>query len=142
MKLQMWVNGSAVTVDVAPDALLVDVLRVRLGLFGVKVGCGLGECGACTVLLDGQPVASCITPAAKARGRHVLTVEGLSGPMGEMGPLQRAFLAEGAVQCGFCTPGMLLAAKALLDQNPDRQRRTFVRRSLAISAAARATMRL
>jgi len=119
VKLHMWVNSSEVSVNVGEDAMLVEVLRDQLHLTGVRVGCGEGECGACTVLLDGQPVASCITPAAKADGCHVLTVEGLSGPDGGMGPIQRAFLAEGAVQCGFCTPGMLLAARALLDRNPN-----------------------
>ncbi len=117
--LAMRVNRQEISVDVAPGAMLVDVLRDQLGLTGVKVGCGEGECGACTVLLDGEPVASCITPALKAQGRHVLTVEGLAGPDGALHPIQKAFLAEGAVQCGFCTPGMLLAAQALLDQNPD-----------------------
>jgi aldehyde oxidoreductase len=119
MKLMMQVNGQPHVVEAAPDAMLVDVLRGQLGLLGVKVGCGEGECGACTVLLDGKPVASCVTPAVKAEGRAVVTVEGLAGPEGELDPVQKAFLAEGAVQCGFCTPGMLLAAKALLAENPD-----------------------
>jgi len=122
----MRVNGKEVTVEVSPGAMLVDVLRDQLGLTSVKVGCGEGECGACTVLLDGEPAAACITPALKAQGRDVLTVEGLACPPsvpprgGEvLHPIQKAFLAEGAVQCGFCTPGMLLAAKSLLDRNPD-----------------------
>ncbi|MFN2132729.1 MAG: (2Fe-2S)-binding protein, partial [Anaerolineae bacterium] len=85
---------------------------------GVKVGCGEGECGACTVLLDGRPVTSCIMLALEAQGREVLTIEGLAnGP--ELHPLQRAFVKQGAIQCGFCTPGMILSAKALLDRNPD-----------------------
>ncbi|MCK4316009.1 MAG: molybdopterin-dependent oxidoreductase, partial [Anaerolineae bacterium] len=132
--LTMRVNGREITVEVSPGAMLADVLRDQLHLTGVKVGCGEGECGACTVLLDGEPVASCITPALKAQGCDVLTVEGLAYPPqppstssgqaplrgGEqLHPIQNAFLAEGAVQCGFCTPGMLLAAKALLDRNPD-----------------------
>lgn len=119
MMLMMQVNGQHVAVDTAPGAMLVDVLRGQLGLLGVKVGCGEGECGACTVLLDGKPVASCVTPAIKAQGCEVTTVEGLVGPGDELDPVQRAFLAEGAVQCGFCTPGMLMAARALLAQNPD-----------------------
>jgi len=90
-----------------------------LGLLGVKVGCGEGECGACTVLLDGKPVASCVTPVVKAQGCEIVTVEGLAGPEDELSPVQKAFLAEGAVQCGFCTPGMLLAATALLAENLD-----------------------
>ncbi len=119
MMLKMLVNGQPVAVEAAPDAMLVDVLREQLGLLGVKVGCGEGECGACTVLLDGRPVASCVTPAVKAQGCEVLTVEGLAGPGDELDPVQKAFLAEGAIQCGFCTPGMIMAAKALLAQNLD-----------------------
>jgi selenium-dependent xanthine dehydrogenase len=119
MSLTLRVNGEAVSLEEPSGATLAEVLRDRLGLTGVKVGCGEGECGACTVLLDGRPVASCLTPAAKAEGRQVVTVEGLAGPGGELGPVQRAFLAEGAVQCGFCTPGMLMAATALLARNPD-----------------------
>jgi aldehyde oxidoreductase len=117
--LTMRVNGHRVSVEVAPMTMLVDVLRDQLGLTGVKVGCNEGECGACAVLLDGETVASCITPALKAQGCDVLTVEGLAGPDGELDVVQKAFLAEGAVQCGFCTPGMLMAARALLDKNPD-----------------------
>ena len=119
MKLTMRVNGRLHSVTASPDAMLAVVLRDQLGLLGVKVGCGEGECGACTVLLDGKPVPSCVTPAIKAHGCEVLTIEGLQGPGGELHPIQKAFLTEGAVQCGFCTPGMLLAAKALLAQNPD-----------------------
>jgi len=118
-QLTMRVNGREAKVRVSPDALLVDVLRNQLGWTGVKVGCGAGECGACTVLLNGQPVASCITPAFKAQGAEVLTIEGLASADGELHPIQKAFLAEGAVQCGFCTPGLILATKALLDANHD-----------------------
>lgn len=117
--LNMRVNGKEVSVEVLPSAMLADVLRDQLGLTGVKIGCSVGECGACTVLIDGSPVASCITPALKAQGCDVLTIEGLAAPNGELHPIQKAFLAEGAVQCGFCTPGMLLASVALLDENPD-----------------------
>jgi carbon-monoxide dehydrogenase small subunit len=122
-QLNMFVNGQEVRVQVAADALLVDVLRDQLGWTGVKVGCGVGECGACTVLLNGQPVASCITPALKAQGAEVLTIEGLTAADGELHPIQKAFLAEGAVQCGFCTPGLVMAAEALLsaDPAPDEQ---------------------
>lgn len=95
---------------------LVQLLRDDAGLTGTKEGCGEGDCGACTVLLDGEPVNACLVLAAEADGKEVLTVEGLSREW-ELHPLQRAFVEEGAVQCGFCTPGMLLAAKALLDEN-------------------------
>jgi carbon-monoxide dehydrogenase small subunit len=115
--LTMKLNGEEVTVQVKPSALLVEVLRDQLELTGTKVACGEGECGACTVLLDGEPVNSCLVPALKAQGREVLTVEGLA-PLGELHPLQKAFVEHGAVQCGYCTPGMLMSAKALLDHNP------------------------
>jgi len=114
----MTLNGEEVTVEVKPSTLLVEVLRDQLELTGTKVACGEGECGACTVLLDGKPVNSCLMPALKAQGREVLTVEGLA-PLGELHPLQKAFVEHGAVQCGYCTPGMLMSAKALLDHNPN-----------------------
>ena len=115
--LTMTLNGEAVTVEVEPFELLVDVLRDKLGLTGVKIGCSEGECGACTVIMDGQAVLSCLLPAMKAHGREVVTIEGLSRD-GELHPLQRAFIEQGAVQCGYCTPGMIMSAKALLDENP------------------------
>lgn len=115
--LTMTLNGQEVTLAVKPDALLVDVLRDELELTGTKEACGEGECGACTVLLDGEPVTSCLVPALKAQGREVMTVEGLASG-GELHPLQKAFIEHGAVQCGYCTPGMLMSAKALLDRNP------------------------
>jgi len=114
----MKLNGEEVTVQVKPSALLVEVLRDQLELIGTKVACGEGECGACTVLLDGEPVNSCLVPALKAQGREVMTVEGLAS-LGELHPLQKAFVEHGAVQCGYCTPGMLMSAKALLDHNPN-----------------------
>jgi carbon-monoxide dehydrogenase small subunit len=116
--LTMKLNGEEVTVQVKPSALLVEVLRDELELTGTKVACGEGECGACTVLLDGKPVNSCLVPALKAQGREVMTVEGMA-PLGELHPLQKAFVEHGAVQCGYCTPGMLMSAKALLDDNPN-----------------------
>jgi carbon-monoxide dehydrogenase small subunit len=115
--LTMTVNGEAVKLVIEPSAMLVDVLRNRLGLTGVKEACGKGECGACTVLLDGRPVSSCITPAMKALNKKVLTIEGLGSPS-KLHPIQETFIEFGAVQCGFCTPGMILSAKALLDQHP------------------------
>jgi len=116
--LKMNLNGRDVTVEIEPSALLVDVLRDQLGLTGTKVGCSNGECGACTVLLDGEAVVSCLLPAMKANGRSVVTVEGL-GMEGELHALQQAFIEEGAVQCGYCIPGMLMSAKALLDKHPN-----------------------
>jgi carbon-monoxide dehydrogenase small subunit len=116
--LSMKLNGEEVTLQVRPSAMLVEVLRDQLELTGTKVACGEGECGACTVLLDGKPVNSCLVPALKAQGREVMTVEGLAS-VGELHPLQKAFVEHGAVQCGYCTPGMLMSAKALLDHNPN-----------------------
>jgi carbon-monoxide dehydrogenase small subunit len=115
--LTMTLNGESVTVAVEPFEILVDVLRDKLGLTGTKIGCNEGECGACTVIMDGQAVLSCLLPAMKAQGREVVTVEGLSHG-DELHPLQQAFIEKGAVQCGYCTPGMIMSAKALLDENP------------------------
>ena len=115
--LNMTVNGRPVSVEVAGDEFLAHVLRYTLGLTGTKIGCEEAECGACTVLVNGQPVDSCIFPALKAQGAEVLTIEGLA-QNGELHPLQRAFVEYGAVQCGFCTPGFIMTAKALLDRSP------------------------
>ena len=112
------VNGAGYPVDIEPHRSLLSVLRTELGLAGSKEGCDDSECGACMVLLDGRPVNSCSYLALQADGREITTVEGLSSN-GELHPLQRQFLEQGGVQCGFCTPGMLISAKALLDQNPD-----------------------
>ncbi|MHB1568337.1 MAG: (2Fe-2S)-binding protein [Solirubrobacteraceae bacterium] len=117
MRLEFTVNGDPYRREVAPDATLLDVLRDDLGLTGTKWGCKTGDCGACTVLVDGEPVVSCLQLAAQVHGRQVTTVEGL-GSDGELSPLQRAFVTNGAAQCGFCTPGMLMAADALLRVNP------------------------
>jgi carbon-monoxide dehydrogenase small subunit len=116
-KIQIEVNGKMVTLEVEPDDLLVDVLREDLGLTGTKVGCRAGECGACSVILNGKVVTSCLIPAMKADGGKITTIEGLEKD-GKLHPLQKAFVEKGAIQCGFCTPGMLLSAKNLLDQNP------------------------
>ena len=113
----MTINGRAHTLTVSTHRTLLEVLRDDLGLTGTKCGCEIGECGACTVLLDGQPVNSCLVPAPQIAGREVTTVEGLM-PDGRLHPLQESFLDHDAVHCGFCTPGMLLSAKALLDRNP------------------------
>lgn len=116
-ELCVRVNGAEFRRNVNVATTLAEFLRNDLGLTGTKIGCNEGECGACTVLLNGQPVNSCLVLAVEADGAEVLTVEGLAGA--ELHPLQQAFLDVGAVQCGYCTPGMLLTAKALLDENPD-----------------------
>ena len=115
--LSCTVNGEAVEVLVQPYATLLDALREDLNLTGPKEGCGTGDCGACTVHLDGQPVASCLMLAMQARGRDVRTIEGLGGPDG-LHPLQDAFVRLGVPQCGFCIPGVLMAAAAVLAENP------------------------
>jgi carbon-monoxide dehydrogenase small subunit len=111
-------NGRDVSVKVKPNAMLADVIRDSLGLKGTKVGCREGECGACTVIVNGAPMNSCLMPAMKVQGCSVMTIEGLSAN-GSLHPIQQAFIDEGAVQCGYCTPAMILTAKAFLDQNPN-----------------------
>ncbi len=118
MRIEFLCNGRKTAVEARPDMRALDLLRDLLGLTGTKEGCGRGECGACTILLDGEPVNACLLYAAKLQGRTVLTIEGVAGPDGGLDPVQEAFLEEGAVQCGFCTPGMVLSAKALLAKNP------------------------
>jgi len=115
--VRFTLNGHPVSADVPGSRRLLDVLREDLRLTGTKEGCGEGECGACSVLIDGQVVNSCLVAAGQVEGCAVVTVEGLA-PDGELTPLQRAFVERGAAQCGICTPGMLLAAHALLQQNP------------------------
>jgi len=117
-KIRFKVNGAWREVETRPDRILLDLLREELCLTGTKKGCGEGECGACTVIMNGRTVLSCLIPALKADGAEIMTIEGL-GEEGRLHPLQQAFLEEGAVQCGYCTPGMLLSAKALLDENPE-----------------------
>jgi len=112
------VNGKARRVSARADAFLLEVLRDKLALTGAKNGCGMGECGACTVLLDGAAVCSCLTLAIETQGHEITTIEGLAKP-GELDPVQEAFATAGGVQCGFCTPGMVLAARALLNENPN-----------------------
>ena len=115
--LTLRVNGIDRTLTVAPNRTLLQVLREDLKLTGTKLGCGIGECGACTVLMDGEPVNACLVMAVKADGREILTIEGL-GSRENLHPLQKGFIEQGAVHCGFCTPGMILTAKALLEENP------------------------
>ena len=115
------VNGQEREVIIEPHMLLIDVLRDKLGLTGAKYSCGAGDCGACTVLIDGKPSFSCLTLAVTARGKSILTIEGVADG-NELHPIQQAFVDQGAIQCGFCTPGMILATKALLDENPDPTR--------------------
>ena len=118
-EIRLRVNGVDQELLVSPNELLLNVLRDRLELTGAKYGCGIGECGACTVLVDGEPVLACLTLAAGLDGSEVWTIEGLAAPDGKLHPLQEAFLDHGAVQCGFCTSGMILTAKALLDERPN-----------------------
>lgn len=118
MKLSFYVNDRPVRLDTAPDRRLLDILREDLHLTGTKEGCAEGECGACTVLLDGEAVHSCLTLALQLEGRHVTTIEGLAAS-GELDILQTAFVEEIAIQCGFCTTGMIMSAKALLLKNPN-----------------------
>jgi aerobic carbon-monoxide dehydrogenase small subunit len=115
--IRFTVNGHTVEVEAQHHWPLLRVLREELELMGVKQGCGEGECGACTVLVNGAPVNSCIYPALEAEGKEVLTIEGLIGENNELHPIQQAFLEKAGVQCGFCTPGMILSAKALLDKS-------------------------
>jgi aerobic-type carbon monoxide dehydrogenase small subunit (CoxS/CutS family) len=115
--ITLTVNGTAHQVDVGPETPLLDVLRNELALNGAKFGCGLGQCGACTVMIDGVAVNSCVTPVGSVRDRRVVTVEGL-GINGQPGVLRQAFIDEQAAQCGYCIAGMIMRAQALLDHNP------------------------
>jgi carbon-monoxide dehydrogenase small subunit len=115
--MKLKINGQLYEVSAESNRTLLDVIRYDLGLTGAKEGCGTGNCGSCTILLDGSPVNSCLILAAEVEGKEITTIEGLA-ENGKLHPLQQAFIDEGAVQCGFCTPGMILSAKALLDSNP------------------------
>jgi nicotinate dehydrogenase subunit A len=117
-EIELSLNGRPVRIDVDGDRKLLWVLRTQLALTGSKYGCGQGQCGSCTVVVDGRAVRSCITTIGSVAGKEVLTIEGLARD-GELHPLQRAFVEHGALQCGYCTPGMILNAYALLQRNPD-----------------------
>jgi xanthine dehydrogenase YagT iron-sulfur-binding subunit len=117
MEVRLTVNGEARSVDVDPRITLLDLIRDRLGLTGAKRGCDRGECGACTLLVDGRPTLGCLTLAVSMSDREVVTIEGLGSP-GALHPLQQAFVDHDALQCGFCTPGQILSAVALLESNP------------------------
>jgi carbon-monoxide dehydrogenase small subunit len=118
MKISLVINGATRQIDVPPLLRLLDALRGPLELTGTKEGCAEGECGSCTVLLDGDPVNACLVAVGQCEGRSITTVEGL-GDAAHLSPLQRAFIEEGGAQCGICTPGMLIAAEALLRRTPD-----------------------
>jgi carbon-monoxide dehydrogenase small subunit len=118
VKVNLKVNGFTYISEIESKRTLLEVIRKDLELTGTKEGCGLGECGACVVLLDGRAVNSCVTLAVQANGREVTTIEGLERADGNLHPVQQAFIDHGAIQCGFCTAGMVLSAKALLDENP------------------------
>ena len=115
--LKFTINGAETEIYISPDQKLLDVIRNDLQLYGTKKGCQKGECGACTVIMNGQAVNSCLIPAMKAQGAFVETIEGLGAP-DNLHPLQESFIQNGAVQCGYCTPGMIMSAKALLDKTP------------------------
>lgn len=118
MKISFTLNGKAAELDAPPMMRLLDALRTSLGLTGTKEGCGEGECGSCTVLLDGDPVNACLVAVGQCEGRSITTVEGL-GHLDHLDPLQRCFIDEGGAQCGICTPGMLISAHALLSRNKE-----------------------
>lgn len=118
MDIEFFVNGRKTAVSMEENLTLLELLRDRLHLLGTKKGCENGECGACTVLVDGVAVNSCLYPAPRANGKNITTIEGLGAP-GRLHPIQEAFVEAGALQCGYCGPGMILTAKALLDKNPD-----------------------
>ncbi|MGH9325894.1 MAG: (2Fe-2S)-binding protein [Terriglobia bacterium] len=119
MKIRCRLNGAQTELDIEPRETLAEVLRERCGLTGLKVSCEVQVCGSCTVLIDGLPVSACTFLAYEARDRQITTIEGLRGEDGRLHALQQAFIDEFAFQCGFCTPGMILAAKSLLDEKPD-----------------------
>ena len=118
INIKVNINGDDYSLEIEPNTLLLDLLRNKLPLTGTRLSCGTGKFGACTVIIDGLTVNSCLVLAAEVSGKNITTIEGLS-KNGELHPLQESFMEEGAVQCGFCTPGMILSSKALLDSNPN-----------------------
>jgi aerobic-type carbon monoxide dehydrogenase small subunit (CoxS/CutS family) len=116
-QFRFTVNGKPQAIDTEPERPLLEVIREDLGLTGTKYGCGEGQCRACTVMLDGRPIVSCMTPVRAAAGKKIVTIEGLAGSAG-LHPVQQAFLDEGAMQCGYCVPGMILRTVALLEAHP------------------------
>ncbi len=125
MAIKLDINGTARRAEVDPQTSLLSALRDHLGLTGAKYGCGEGQCGACTVLIDGKAIRSCITPAGSAAGKKITTIEGLSNN-GRLHPLQQAFIDVDAMQCGYCTPGMIMSGAALLDRNPNPSREDII----------------
>ena len=117
--IEFTLNGDAVSAEVESHKMLLEVLRDTFEMTGTKEACGQGECGACTVLVDGISVNSCLYPAFEVAGKKVTTIEGLVGEGGKLHPIQESFVEKGGIQCGFCTPGMIMSTKALLDENPD-----------------------
>jgi len=118
MRIRLNVNGNAIELESATDRTLADVLRDELGLIGVRVSCSEGECGSCTILVDGQPMTSCMMLVNQGEGKEILTIEGLGTPE-DLHPIQQAFIEEQGFQCAFCTPGFILSAKAFLEENPN-----------------------
>jgi len=116
--ITLSINGQSYDAIISPEELLIDVLRQKLDLTGTKKGCGQGDCGTCTVLIDGRRTLACLTLAIACEGRAILTIEGME-QHGALHPIQQAFIDKGAIQCGFCTPGMVMSAKALLDEHPN-----------------------
>lgn len=128
--IQLEINGCVYDLAVEPRDLLSDIIRKKVGLTGTKKGCGSGDCGACTVLVNGKPCLSCITLAIACDGKKITTVEGLAAKDGTLHPIQQAFVDQGAIQCGFCIPGMIMSAKGLLDRNP-KPTRQEIKHSMA-----------
>ncbi len=129
LRIQFKVNGKPIELSVKPNMTLADLLRTKIGLTGTKKGCERGDCGACTVIMNGKAVLSCLVLAPRANGTEIWTVESLGAPP-KLHPLQQAFIDQGAIQCGFCIPGMLMSAKALLDENP-KPTREEVKKAIA-----------
>jgi len=124
--IELRINNESYDLAVEPQRTLLEVLREDLGLTGAKEACGTGECGACTVLIDGKPILSCLTLAAEAQGKEIVTIEGLTRGA-NLHPLQKAFIQYGAIQCGYCTSGMILNAKSILDENPKPSREEIIK---------------